>query len=60
MFKLVKIPGVSNGADLMTKFVDKATLQRHQAGTGFAGEYQRGDFALSEQERINDVTDLED
>eukprot|EP00971_Amphidinium_carterae_P328624 6460598-Amphidinium_carterae.1 len=34
-FVLIKVPGINNAADIHTKFVDRATLARHQRATGY-------------------------
>ena len=40
-FERVKVPGQHNVADMLTKHVDRATLERHMQAMGLKAEYGR-------------------
>ena len=44
-FELVKIPGQQNVADMLTKHVDRATLERHMMALGLREAYGRAQSA---------------
>ena len=52
-FQLLKVQGHDNAADVLTKHVDRATLERHMAGLGLREEQGRAQSAPTLDQTTN-------